>query len=81
MYGVGPPFVGVSIGLTALGIGADRHGLTVRPALPAWGYAFLCVFGIVLILCGVALWVGAVLIARVDDGIKENRLVTSGVYR
>ena len=40
----------------------------------------LLIFGILLILYGVTLWIRAVLVAKLDDGIKENRLVTGGVY-
>ncbi|MDO5538845.1 MAG: isoprenylcysteine carboxylmethyltransferase family protein [Eubacteriales bacterium] len=36
--------------------------------------------GILLLIFGIYLWHGAVFRARVDDGITENRLVTSGVY-
>lgn len=81
MYGVGPLYVGVCIGLTAAGVVIDRLEVIGRPELPVWVRALLCLFGAALILGGIALWTGAVLIARVDDGIKEDRLVTSGVYR
>ena len=30
--------------------------------------------------CGIALWIYAVPISKIDDGIKENRLVTTGAY-
>ena len=29
---------------------------------------------------GIALWIYAVPISKIDDGIKENRLVTTGAY-
>ena len=40
----------------------------------------LLILGILLILYGISLWVRAVIVARLDDGIKQNRLVTTGVY-
>ena len=40
----------------------------------------LVVIGIILIFAGNALWVYAVPISQIDEGIKENHLVTTGAY-
>ena len=36
--------------------------------------------GVILIAAGVALWIYAVPVSKIDDGIRENRLVTTGAY-
>lgn len=38
------------------------------------------IIGVLLIIFGIYLWTGAVFRAKVDDGITNNRLVTTGVY-
>lgn len=38
------------------------------------------ILGVLFILSGAALWIYAVPISKIDDGIKENRLVTAGAY-
>ena len=43
-------------------------------------HVLLLILGIILILAGIALWIYAVPISKIDDGIKENRLVTTGAY-
>lgn len=79
MYGVGPVYVSVIIAATAAAVAAGNNaffesGMVKELKIP------LAVAGILLIVFGVYLWHGAVFRARVDDGIIENRLVTSGVY-
>ncbi|MBQ7432092.1 MAG: isoprenylcysteine carboxylmethyltransferase family protein [Lachnospiraceae bacterium] len=57
----------------------DRSG--VIPAVcPAWGRLLFIILGAAFALFGISLWVKAVLKDKVDDGIIENRLVTSGAY-
>ena len=38
------------------------------------------ILGVLFILSGAALWIYAVPISKIDDGIKQNRLVTAGAY-
>lgn len=38
------------------------------------------IVGIILILFGIYLWVNAVIICKLDDNIRDNKLVTTGVY-
>lgn len=77
LYGIGPFYAGTVLVLTAAGCiwgNLISLGRIPRLRIP------LLIAGILLILYGLSLWVRAVLLARLDDGIKENRLVTSGVY-
>ncbi len=79
MYGVGPIYVGVIIGLTVLGI-----ILSIWKKIPVIRYKgisiVLLILGVGLIIYGIYLWYAAVIRDKIDDGIVNNRLVTTGVY-
>ena len=79
IYGPGPFYVGAIAALTLAAFCLRNLPLfsvgrleSVHPAL--------VVLGAIFIAAGVALWVYAVPISKIDDGIKENRLVTTGAY-
>jgi protein-S-isoprenylcysteine O-methyltransferase Ste14 len=77
LFGVGPLYGGIVAAITAAGCVAGSlvpFGRVLQAKIP------LLVFGIFLIVYGVSLWIRAVIVAKLDDGIKENRLVTGGVY-
>lgn len=80
VYGVGPIYGAVVIVLTVLGIVLTHAGAV----LPIVRYGLLripmVVVGTALILLGAWLWYSAAFRARVDDHIKSNTLVTTGVY-
>ena len=40
----------------------------------------LIIIGILFILFGIYLWVNAVIVCKLDDNIRSNKLVTTGVY-
>lgn len=79
MYGVGPIYVGAIIGLTVLGI-----ILSIWKKIPVIRYKgisiVLLIFGVGLVIYGIYLWYAAVIRDKIDDGIVNNRLVTTGVY-
>ncbi|WP_130838581.1 methyltransferase family protein [Lachnoclostridium sp. Marseille-P6806] len=79
LYGPGPVYVGIIIGLTLVAtlcrnLPAFTKGRISSLRVP------LAVAGVLLIGLGIFLWIQAVIVAKVDDGIKENRLVTTGIY-
>ena len=77
LFGVGPLYGGIVVALTVAGCVAGSlvpFGRVPQMKIP------LLILGVLLIIYGVSLWVRAVLVAKLDDGIKENRLVTGGVY-
>lgn len=79
LYGPGPVYVATVGALTVVGIVLSRLGII--PVASAGPVAVpLKVFGGLLVAYGVALWVGAVFGARIDDNITSNHLVTTGVY-
>ena len=79
IYGPGPIYVGVIAAVTVLGI-----ALTVACIVPNARVGALVwplrIVGALLIVGGVALWVGANFKSNIDEGITTNTLVTSGVY-
>lgn len=79
VFGVGPVYGATVILLTAAGILLSAAGWLPAAALPALRVP-LAAIGVVLIVLGAAFWWGAVVRARVDDHIKDNTLVTTGVY-
>lgn len=79
MYGVGPFYVAVIIAVTAVAVIAGHtaffeNGIIQGLKMPS------VVIGVLLIILGAYLWHGAVFRAKVDDGIVNNKLVTTGVY-
>ena len=79
IYGPGPVFGGVVIALTVAAmfcrnLPVFQCGNIASLRIP------LIVIGIILILFAVFLWVCAVIITKIDDGILHNYLVTTGAY-
>ena len=77
LFGVGPLYGAIVAALTAAGCVAGSlvpFGIVPQLKIP------LLILGVLLIIYGISLWIRAVIVAKLDDGIKENRLVTGGVY-
>lgn len=77
--GVGPLYVVAIIGVTVLGIALGQLGLIPCVGWPVPNAARIAL-GIALVVLGVAMWLAAFFGAGIDDGIRENQLVTTGVY-
>ena len=79
IYGVGPFYV---VAISALTLAAVL--MTNMPIFSSGKLSLLripsMIVGVVFIAGGIFLWVYAVPISKIDDGIKENRLVTTGAY-
>ena len=79
IYGVGPIYVYVIAALTLAAVLTRNLPLFSSGRLEGT-HSILMIAGIILIAAGIALWIYAVPISRIDDGIMENRLVTTGAY-
>ena len=79
IYGVGPLYVCVIAALTLAAVLMRNMSLLESGRLDTL-HTPLLILGVALIVAGAALWVYAVLISKIDGGIKENRLVTGGAY-
>ena len=79
LYGVGPLYVYAIAALTLAAVLMRNLSLFASGKLEA-AHVPLLILGLLLILADIALWIYAVPISKIDDGIKENRLVTTGAY-
>lgn len=79
VMGVGPVYGVVILALSAAGIALSAAGRVPVARIPALRVPMLVV-GIGLIVLGVAFWWSAVFQTRVEAHIKNNTLVTTGVY-
>ncbi|WP_311482654.1 isoprenylcysteine carboxylmethyltransferase family protein [uncultured Anaerococcus sp.] len=79
IFGIGPAYV-VSILLPTLAVVLlrDNHvfesGKLITLRIP------LIVIGVLLIILSAFIWTQAVIVSKLDENIKKNHLVTSGVY-
>lgn len=79
VIGVGPIYVCCITALTLAAV------LTRRLPVFASGelkniHPLLLILGILLIALGIFIWIQAVIVSKLDDNIKENHLVTTGIY-
>ncbi|MBE6835194.1 MAG: isoprenylcysteine carboxylmethyltransferase family protein [Ruminococcaceae bacterium] len=78
VYGVGPIY---GIGISAISVLMIIFAKTLFKSGSIAGLKIpFLILGIIFILGGVAVWISAVIIAKIDDGIKSNTLVTHGIY-
>ena len=79
IYGVGPLYVYVIAALTLAAV-LLRNMPVFSSGKLAGLHTPLLILGVLFIAAGIALWIYAVPVSKIDDGIKENRLVTTGAY-
>ena len=79
MYGIGPVYVCTIIILTVAAVCLRDKSLFSSGRLLLLRFPVF-VIGVIMICMFFFMWIHAVLISKVDDGIKENRLVTTGIY-
>ncbi len=77
VYGPGPVYCGGIIALTFAAFLLRDLPLLEKGKTDS---AIFTVIGIIFILSGIALWIYAVPVSKIDDGILNNRLVTAGAY-
>lgn len=79
IYGVGP-FYGITIIiLSVVGIVISEKGYLSSGHIGILKVPFL-MLGVLLIACGILIWKEAAIKAEIDDNIKNNHLVTTGIY-
>lgn len=79
VFGVGPIYVITCLILTILGICLHLRGYLYQGELKEGKIVFI-IGGIVLILLGIYLWIQAVMVQKINKKVKENKLLTKGVY-
>lgn len=77
--GVGPYYVAIISLLTLFGLYINHQGLI--PTFNLFGHKIIAdLLAVALIMFGILLWLAAFNVSRIHDRIKNNELVTDGVY-
>jgi len=79
LYGVGPFYGFIIILITLIAI-FNRNFSFLSYGKISFLQIPLLIIGTLLILLSIYIWIQAVIIAKVDKGIKNNKLVTTGIY-
>ncbi len=79
VFGVGPLYVITCLVLTIVGLCLHLKGYLCKGELSK-GKIFFTLAGIFSILLGIYLWVQAVIVQKINRKVRENKLITTGVY-
>lgn len=79
IWGVGPVYTLICAALTATGIVAGNMGRLDSGAVPTWNVP-MTTAGIALLLAAAYLYYQAHLRTKLFDHVRQNHLVTTGVY-
>lgn len=79
LFGVGPLIVVPPILFTTIAIVFSRYSLLPQISLGSWKLVS-AIFGVLLIAYGVYLWILANFKEKIQEGIKNNQLIVTGVY-
>lgn len=77
VFGVGPYLIGLIIIMTLLFFVLSFYNI-----IPVYksNQIILSVLGFILIVIGTIFWLSANFNSRIDDGIRNNQLITTGIY-
>lgn len=77
VFGIGPYLIGLIAAMSILAI-----FLSLNKAVPNYpsNMIIMAIIGLILIVFGAIFWASAVLKSRIDDSIRNNQLVTTGIY-
>jgi protein-S-isoprenylcysteine O-methyltransferase Ste14 len=78
-FGIGPLYVALIVGLTVLGMVLSAKGYLGSGIIAGFKVPMIVV-GILIGVLGLFIWLYALFVSRIDDGIRNNRLVTDGIY-
>lgn len=79
LFGVGPIYV-YSIAILTLLAFISRNLSVFEAGNLTSIKSLLIILGSILIIAGAIMWIMAVIVSKVDDNIKKNHLVTTGIY-
>lgn len=78
-FGVGPFYVISCLLLTIVGLYLHFNGFLSAGEYKREKTIFI-IIGLISILCGLYLWIQAVIIDKINKKVRENKLITTGVY-
>ncbi len=79
IFGVGPLCVASMVLLLFVGLLLRHYGYLDSGKIEPLQVPFMVV-GIILIVLGIWIWIQAVLVSKIDEAIRINHLVTTGIY-
>ena len=79
MYGVGPMYVWICVMVTIAGAVLAKLDLLASGDIEQWKLPCM-IIGILMILQGIAIWIIAVVVQKVQKDIESNHLQTGGIY-
>lgn len=79
VFGVGPLYVITCLVLTIVGLCLHLKGYLCKGELRKGKILFI-ITGILLILFGIYLWIQAVIVQKINRKVRENKLITTGIY-
>ena len=79
IYGVGPLYGSIIILMSAISVILSGNRI-LYIGIPQYLDTLFIVIGSLLIMLGIYIWVRAVLIDKLDNSIKKNKLLTTGIY-
>ena len=80
LLGAGPVYVILTSIVTLVAITLDCKGIIPAIRIPDVLAGVMKVIAVLLGIEGISIWISAVFISRLTQHIKENKLVTNGVY-
>lgn len=80
VFGLGPIYVIICLFLTIIGICLHFKGYLYIGELTTRSKIIFIIIGILLMLIGLYLWIQAVIVEKINKKVKENKLITTGVY-
>jgi protein-S-isoprenylcysteine O-methyltransferase Ste14 len=78
-FGIGPYLIGVFVILTLTGMYLSGRGYLDSGVIPELKTP-MTILGVLTILLGIFIWGHAFFRSHIDEGIRNNRLVTDGIY-
>jgi len=79
LYGIGPVYGTIISVLTATAFLCRNLNIFQSGKIEKLKIPFI-IAGIIFVLIGIFMWIQAVIVSKIDDGIRENYLVTRGIY-
>jgi len=79
LFGVGPLLIGIIVVLTLGAFLCREMPVFSAGAIDCLSFP-LKVVGVVLLLVGIFVWAKGAFFSHMDEGIRENHLVTTGIY-
>lgn len=79
VFGVGPFYVIVCALVTVLALIFHAKGFFDFANLNTGNFFFI-LLGIVFVICGLNLWIRAVVFQKINKNVLEDKLITTGVY-